>query len=157
MEELSLSGKDLYDLMVSWFVGEGDRCAMKINCKGGSMSPFIRENSTVTIKPVNTSRCLKKGDIVALAVHNRKRIIVHRIVRLSSISCFLKGDNNRNGDGWFERKDILGKVGQIEMQSGFKYTPKSWQNLILAWASQAGLMRLAGCLFRLRKFALCKE
>ena len=106
MEELSLSGEDLYDLMKSFFK-DGLDCRMKIQCKGGSMAPFIRNKNIVTFKPLNSKLLLKHGDIVVAAVHDKKRITIHRIISATPGQYQLQGDNNKVADGWFLTKDIL--------------------------------------------------
>ena len=142
MEELSLSVKDLYELMGS-FLSEGHDCRLKIQCTGASMTPFIRNKNIVTIKPLNNTQTLKNGDIVVAAVHDKKRIIIHRIIAITPQKYNLKGDNNKISDGWFHKKDILGIVEKIETTTGFGYTPKHWQNLIIALGSRSNILKHA--------------
>ena len=85
MEELTLSGNDLYELMGS-FHRTGSGCRMKIQCPGYSMSPFIKDRNSVTIKPLENGLSPKFGDIVAIAVHDRKKIVVHRIIKVAGSS-----------------------------------------------------------------------
>ncbi len=135
MEELSLSGEDLYELMES-FLTTGLQSSMKIQCMGWSMSPFIRNENSVTLRPLDESRSLKNGDIVAAAVRDRRRVIVHRIIKSAPPEYLIKGDNNSTSDGWFSKNDILGLVERIENKNGFSYSPKRWQNIIIALASR---------------------
>lgn len=141
MEELSLSGEDLYELMES-FLASGLECRMKIQCMGGSMSPFIRNENSVTLRPLDESPSLKNGDIVAAAVRDKRRVIVHRIIKATPPQYLIKGDNNSTNDGWFHKKDILGVVERIESKSGFGYSPKRWQNIMIAFASRTKILQL---------------
>ena len=135
MEELTLSGTDLYELIGSFFTARPG-CRLKIQCLGYSMSPFIKDRNRVTIKPLEKDLPLKFGDIVAIAVHDRKKILVHRIIKVAVPKYLIKGDNNTGADGWFDKKDILGVVENIDMKSGFAYSPKRWQSIIIALASR---------------------
>lgn len=139
METLKLSSEDLYELMGS-FLQDGIQCSMKIQCMGYSMSPFIRNESTLTLKPLPKTQSLRNGDIVATALHDQKRIIIHRIVKSSSPQYLIKGDNNKTTDGWFNKKNIIGIVEKIENKNGFSYRPKRWQNRIIALASRTNLL-----------------
>ena len=138
MEELTLSGTDLYELMGSFF-------------RGFSMSPFIKDRNSITIKPVEKELSPKLGDIVAIAVHDRKKILVHRIVKVAGPQYLTKGDNNAIVDGWFDRKDILGVVENIAMQSGFVYCPKRWQNITIALASRFNVFALGRSFYHIVK------
>ncbi len=149
-EELSISGKDLYELMSSFFDTD-PRCSMKIQCKGASMFPFIKENSIVTIAPLDKNCTLVLGDIVAAAVHSSQKVVVHRIINITSNGYHLKGDNNGSCDGWFQCQDLFGIVEEIEMPSGQKYTPKHWQNLLIAWASRTNIFALKKLLYSAKK------
>lgn len=142
MEELSLSGENLYDLMNSFFK-EGCDCSMKIQCKGNSMAPFLRNKNIVTIDPLNRKFSPKKGDIVAVAVHAKKRIMVHRIIRTDPPRYLIKGDNNTQSDGWFQANDILGIIHKIETTTGCGYTPKRWQNIIISMGSRFNILKHA--------------
>lgn len=142
MGELSLSGQDLYDLMVS-FLKDDQNCNMKIQCRGNSMAPFIRDKNLLTLKPVNKSQSLKNGDIVVVAIHDKKRIIIHRIITVTPHTCLVKGDNNKTSDGWFHKKDIIGVVQKIESQAGIGYSPKPYQNFVIALGSKFNVIKQA--------------
>ncbi len=113
---------------------------MKIQCRGGSMSPFIRNEASVTLRPLDENRSLKNGDIVAAAIRDKRRVIVHRIIKVTASGYLIKGDNNTTIDGWFCRKDILGVVEKVESKNGFGYSPKRWQNIFIALASRTNIL-----------------
>ncbi len=141
MESLSLSGEELYELMGS-FLQDGIGCSMKIQCMGVSMAPFIRNNGILTLKPLNDNCLLKNGDIVVAAIHTKKRIIIHRIIKALPPQYLIKGDNNRDDDGWFNKKNILAIVEKIENSNGISYRPRQWQNRIIALASRTNILLL---------------
>ena len=110
------------------------------------MAPFIRNNNIVTIKkPADKTQSLKNDDIVVAAYPNiksdKKRIIIHRIIAIAPEKYLLKGDNNKDSDGWFLKSDILGVVENIETNKGFNYTPKRWQNIIIALSSRINILK----------------
>lgn len=140
MEELRLSCEDLYELMGSFLKGSLN-CRMKIQCLGCSMAPFIKDRDIVTLKPLDKDSSLNKGDIVAVAVHHGKRIVIHRIINANPPRYRIKGDNNRVCDGWFHKDDIFGVVERVEKTDGSGYTPKQWQNLIIAAGSRVNILK----------------
>ena len=139
MAELRLSGEDLYEMMGSFLQSDID-CRMKIQCIGYSMVPFIRDKSILTLKPVNNKRLIRNGDIVVTAIHEERKIIVHRIIKITLHEYLIKGDNNRNSDGWFNKKNIIGVVEKIENKPGLSYSPRHWQNKIIALASRTNVL-----------------
>lgn len=139
MNELNLSGTELFDLMLS--VLSQDKQTMKIQCLGNSMSPFIRDRNILTIRPFDRNKPVHKGDIVAVAIHDARRILVHRVIDFNEQRVLLKGDGNIENDGWFDIADILGIVQRIETESGVGYTPRHWQNAVIAMGSRFNVIR----------------
>ncbi|MBU1340344.1 MAG: hypothetical protein KKE44_21295 [Proteobacteria bacterium] len=138
MEELKLSGEGLYNLMKSFFT-DGLKFKIKLVCPGFSMSPFIRHESLLTLKPFDVSQQPRFGDVVSVAVHKHKKIIIHRIISVKPPDYLLKGDNNKVSDGWFHKKDILGLVEKINFKNK-EYTPRHWQNVLIGAASKSGVL-----------------
>ncbi len=142
MQELNLTGRDLYSLMVSFFKDK-KTCKMKIQCLGNSMAPFIIDKNILIIEAADKSKAMHKGDIVVAALHDKKQILIHRIIQINGQRCLIKGDNNNRADGWFCKKDLLGIVRRVETQSGIGYTPKSWQNFFIAMGSRFNILKQA--------------
>lgn len=138
MPELRFSGQDLYDLMISVL---NDNHNMKIQCRGNSMAPFIKDRNILTLNPAEKNHSFQIGNIVVIAIHDKKRILIHRIVAVTSDKYLVKGDNNSTSDGWFNKKDILGTVKKIKTNTGFEYSPKPWQNLIIALGSKNNIIK----------------
>lgn len=137
-----LTDEDLYELVESFFREEPDR-RLKIQCLGFSMTPFIRNKNIVTLKPVSDRQDLKTGDIVAVVVHGKKQILIHRIIASYRTNYLIKGDNNKFSDGWFNKDDVLGVVERIENSAGAGYRPKHWQNMFIAIGSRANVLKHA--------------
>ncbi|MCG8549629.1 MAG: hypothetical protein MI799_04410, partial [Desulfobacterales bacterium] len=51
----------------------------------------------------------------------------------------VKGDNNLQSDGWFNREDLLGRVQTIEFNRR-QIIPVPWANKLIARASKTGLL-----------------
>ena len=82
---------------------------------------------------------MEVGDIVLAAMHNYRKMIVHRIIARENDRYQVKGDNNMESDGWFYREDILGRVETIEF-NGRQNIPAPWANKLIAWTSKLGLL-----------------
>ena len=146
MPELSLKSRDIHDLLTSSLKLAGpvnvEPFNIKIECLGNSMAPFIRHKNLLTISPAgNPNIPIRTGDIVVAANRKKARIIIHRIIQIKTDHYLLKGDNLKNPDGWFNRSDIIGKIIKIENKYGRGYTPRSWQNRIIALASRFNAIR----------------
>ncbi len=138
MAELKLSGAALYEVMTSFFT-TGSGCKIKIQCPGSSMSPFIRNNSTLTLAPFLSNRKPGFGDIVIAAMHTQKKILIHRVIAASPPWYLIKGDNNTRSDGWFHQKSILGFVEKIETRNQ-QHILRPWQNTVIGAASKTGIL-----------------
>ena len=154
MEILTPSKEEFYTLMTAFF-SHKPGCRFKIQCPGASMSPFIRHNSLLTVNPLLFSDRPKPGDIVLAAMHEHKRMLVHRIISQQDNRYLVKGDNNSACDGWFNRQDILGRIEAIE-HKGKQATPVPWQNKLIAAASKAGFLNylLLPAARRMKKFTI---
>ena len=86
---------------------------MRYRALGGSMSPFIKNGSILTIKPGGRAFI---GDVILYRSGNG--MIAHRVIRRKDFDegTFLvtKGDNLRHPDALVTPSDILGKVVRME-------------------------------------------
>nr|WP_320193490.1 S24/S26 family peptidase [uncultured Desulfobacter sp.] len=138
MDILSPSGEEFYAMMTAFFK-QTPGCSFKIQCSGVSMSPFIRHDSILTLVPLSPVQKPKIGDVVLAAMHQHKKMIVHRIVFKKSNRYLLKGDNLKSCDGWFDKKDILARVEMIE-SNGKEILTSKWRGRLIAVASRIGLL-----------------
>ena len=60
-----------------------------IRVEGHSMNPLIRSNDVVLVEKCNE---YKTGDIV-VAIDDRGRVLVHRIVKINDEFIYIKGDH----------------------------------------------------------------
>lgn len=86
---------------------------MRFRALGGSMSPFIKNGSILSIKPTDR---IFTGDVILYKGKNG--IIVHRVIHRKNIDGNIffvaKGDNLRHPDTLVCPSDILGKVVKVE-------------------------------------------
>lgn len=78
------------------------------------MWPFIKDGDVLTVSPLS-GRIPGKGDVVAYASPNEKRLRVHRVVDTPQNGGFMiKGDNSDVTDESVPLNDVLGRITKIE-------------------------------------------
>ncbi len=136
MNDFAFSGKDFYEFIDS--LSDNKRVSQfKFRGHGVSMTPFIKNGNTLTIKLLDDMDTLRIGDIVAVKQVDKKKIFVHRIVQAKNDQYLIKGDNKTQSDGWFSRKAILGIITEIKNASGKSMYYNAWTNLIIACLSSS--------------------
>ncbi|MDA3917429.1 MAG: S26 family signal peptidase [Deltaproteobacteria bacterium] len=113
---------------------------IKVQGHGSSMSPFLKNNETLFIKPVKKKTEIKTGDIIAVTDKNEEKIIVHRVISQKKNICLLKGDNCKKKDGWFTKKQVLGIITQKKKQSGKIICFFRWESILIAFLSKTGFL-----------------
>ena len=81
---------------------------------GDSMRPFVMNGDRLTIQPIETAPQI--GDVLLCALPPFG--VVHRVVAMDAVNqrYLIQGDASQIADGWFERRDILGKLVHIDRQ-----------------------------------------
>jgi signal peptidase I len=84
--------------------------------KGKSMYPFIREEDTITVEPIEEGR-LRLGDVIFYR-SNEGRIIIHRVIKKvfygDSMMIVTKGDASLVLDTAIPLEHVLGRVKLIQ-------------------------------------------
>jgi signal peptidase I len=111
------------------------------------MSPFIKDNDAVMLKPVDHRRGVKLGDVVAVlrSSSNGGKLVIHRIIRSKKGRYQTKGDNNAMADAWCSVHNIVGMVYDIKNNGWIPYHCVRWQNVMIAIASKTGLLSRMIC------------
>jgi len=107
----SLSPNHFFVELVKEVLGKGVECRLQV--KGFSMSPFIKDSDVVTISPMSDASP-KFGDVIAFIHPKADKFIIHRVVRKVGDACLVKGENSLEPDGLIERKHILGIITRVE-------------------------------------------
>ncbi len=127
---------NLFDL-VNTVLQSGKKVRFK--ARGHSMSPFVRDGDMITLKVYSSAfDVVNPGDIVAVSTRHQK-MIVHRVLRVYRHRVLLKGDNYKEVDGFFTKKNIMGFVTKIE-RNGRPLTYNRMINRFIAWLSGTGLL-----------------
>ena len=84
----------------------------RFQAAGFSMMPFIRSGDVITIAPAPAR--IRFGDVVAFESSSSGKLVVHRIVRVSSDGYIIKGDNSPESDAGVPGSRILGRVARVE-------------------------------------------
>lgn len=109
-EEYSISSADLSDLMQEVLGKDG---LFQFKARGSSMTPFIRDGDVITIAPFEKGK-VGLGSIVAFKHPNCGHLVIHRIIKMSSIAVLTGGDNNpQNPDGWIQLNYLIGRVIEV--------------------------------------------
>lgn len=85
----------------------------RLCCKGGSMSPFIKDGDMITIVSLDGA-APRMGDFVVFIRPSSGFVVVHRVVGKRNDEYLIQGDSISEPDGWIPRTDILGRVTEIE-------------------------------------------
>ncbi len=108
--DLSLSNEALSAILLD-VIKKGR--PVRFKAKGFSMSPFLKDGDVLTVSPL-AGRPLRTGDIVVIRHPSAGTVAVHRVVRRSSGSLVLKGDNSPEADGLFSSGSVVGIVTGVE-------------------------------------------
>jgi len=82
---------------------------VRMTARGSSMFPFIRNGDMVALDPMETTAAV--GDIVLVqCAAEGERYVLHRVVRVEGEAFYLRGDCQRDCEGPFTGKDILGRA-----------------------------------------------
>lgn len=105
-----IAGEVLPEL-VKDILGKGVEC--RLQAKGYSMSPFIKDGDMITISPVPGS-LPRFGDVIAFIHPKTEKLLVHRVVWKSGDACLVKGENALEPDGLIKKENVLGLVTKVE-------------------------------------------
>ena len=123
--------------------------SVRTRVRGASMSPVIHDGDILTIAPL-AGADPAVGDIVAVAVPDSQRLIVHRVVRRTATAWVVRGDNCPIQDGLFSAADVLGRVIRVERAGRDVRLGVTVGGRAVAVASRGGLL---GALRRALRFA----
>ncbi len=86
---------------------------LRTTVRGASMSPFLRDRDVVTLAPLN-GREPRVGDIVAAALGQPERLVIHRVVARRPGGWLIRGDACPHADGVVTGSAVLGRVQRVE-------------------------------------------
>jgi len=139
MNDFSFSGENFYEFIDSLSFNKSVS-GIKFKGYGVSMTPFIKNGDTLTIKLLSKNDAIRTGDIVVVKQIDKKKIIVHRIIKTKETRYYIKGDNKIRSDGWFPQKAIIGVITEIKRESGKRIAHSPLYNLIIAHLSKTRIL-----------------
>jgi len=138
-DTLVLSGKHFCSLLEHIETHPGVSM-VKFKGYGQSMTPFIKNGNTISIKLLTVNDTIKTGDIVAVKPEDKEQIFIHRVITKKENNYLIKGDNRKTIDGWFQRSSIFGIVAQNKRDNEPHSILTSLTNRIIAFLSRTGLL-----------------
>ncbi|TWI68191.1 signal peptidase I [Desulfobotulus alkaliphilus] len=110
-ETLSFSGEALLEVMTAVLE---NKALFRFQAKGFSMSPVIRHGDILTLASLEGEKP-GVGDVVAFKNPYSPNLVIHRIVaKKKGVGFWIKGDNGKDWDGFFEEKKIMARVVRVE-------------------------------------------
>jgi len=142
--EISLSSIELSALLEAAL---SKNACLRFQVRGFSMSPFIKDNDTVTISPIINSQ-IGFGKIAAFRHPLNKRLVIHRVVGRSNGLYFIKGDRIFRPDGMIPKENILGLVSKIERNNKSVWIGMGFERVIIAFLSRIRVLNAVFYIWR---------
>jgi len=143
-DKLDLSGSQITELMCAVIARGG---TFRFRAGGSSMFPFIRDGDLVSIVSL-PSRTPRLGAVIAFrradpAVVYGAYLVVHRLVRKTRQGFHFLGDNQcrQSTEGPLDRSSLMGEVARVERRGRGVRFGLGPERILIAFASQTGLLR----------------
>jgi hypothetical protein len=132
-----LSGSEILPELVKEVLGKGVECRLQV--KGYSMYPFIKDNDVLTVSPMSDSSP-GFGDVIAFIHPKADKLIIHRVVRKIGDACLVKGENALEPDGLIERKHIIGIIKRVERKGKKVFFGLGPERFLIALLTRTNLL-----------------
>lgn len=109
--------------------------SFRLEAKGSSMLPFIRNSDAITISALR-NYSIDFGKPVAFIDPKTNKLVIHRIVGRKNSSYLIKGDSAFGADGLIPKANILGCVVRIERKGRNISLGLGWERLIIVLLSR---------------------
>jgi signal peptidase I len=119
-ESFTLSNARLIEVLRAGLAEGG---SLKLEVKGASMFPSIREGDTVVVSPVSGG-CICLGTVVVFVHRPTGKLLIHRVIGRKGGAYLIKGDTLFRTDGLAAGQDILGMVTNVLRRGGTR-VPRS--------------------------------
>ena len=132
-----LFGSELLPELVKEVLGKGVECRLQV--KGYSMSPFIKDSDVVTISPMSDSSP-GFGDVIAFIHPKTDKLIIHRVVWKSRDAYLLKGETALEPDGLIKKENLLGLVTKVERKGERIFLGLGPERFLIALLTRTNLL-----------------
>ncbi len=134
---LSLPNSSLIELLQAVL---SSRLRFRLQVKGSSMSPFIRDGDVVTIARQHFLRSYNYGRVVAFIHPQNGRLMIHRVVGRKGGSYLTQGDNVSGADGLLSPDRILGHITCAERDGMRVFIGFGPERFLIAFLSRQRLL-----------------
>jgi len=132
-----LNPSEVLPELVKDILSKGVECRLQV--KGYSMSPFIKNSDVVTISPmVDSSPGL--GDVIAFIHPKTEKLLIHRVVWKRGDACLLKGESGLEPDGLIKKESILGFVTKVERKGKRIFLGLGSERFLIALLTRTNLL-----------------
>jgi len=118
-------------------LGKGVDCRLEV--KGFSMAPFIKDGDVLTLVPLEGSSPVS-GDVVAFFRPGTEKLTIHRVLREEGDSCWIRGDNALQADGLIPKTSILGQVRRVERNGKRVFLGLGPERFLIALLTRTNLL-----------------
>jgi|GEM_PF-304392 len=132
-----LSGSEVLPELVKEVLSKGVECRLQV--KGYSMSPFIKDGDMITISPVFGS-LPRLGDVIAFIHPKAGKLLIHRVVWKSRDAYLLKGESALESDGLINKENILGLVTKVERKGKRIFLGLGPERFLIALLTRTNLL-----------------
>ena len=132
-----LNPSEVLPELVKEVLGKGVECRLQV--KGYSMSPFIKDSDVVTISPMSDSSP-GFGDVIAFIHPGTEKLIIHRVVWKSRDAYLLKGESALEPDGLIKKENILGLVTKVERKGKRIFLGLGPERFLIALLTRTNLL-----------------
>ena len=112
---------------------------LRVQARGFSMYPFIKNNDYITISPL-TSCHPRLGDVVAFIQPKTRKLIVHRVIESKGDHYLIKGDNTSTPDGLIPKVNIMGYVTGVDKDGKLVRFGSGFERIFIALLSRKNLL-----------------
>jgi signal peptidase I len=133
----SLSPDHFLVELVKEVLSKGVECRLQV--KGYSMSPFIKDSDVVTISPIVDSSP-EFGDVITFIHPRTEKLIIHRVVGKSGDACLVKGENALEPDGLIKKENVLGLVTKVERKGKRIFLGLGPERFLIAFLTRTNLL-----------------
>ena len=132
-----LSGSEVLPELIKEVLSKGVEC--RLQAKGYSMSPFIKDSDVVTISPIVDSSP-GFGDVIAFIHPRAEKLMIHRVVGKIGDAFLLKGESALEPDGLIKKENILGLVTKVERKGKKVFFGLGPERFLIALLTRTNLL-----------------
>ena len=132
-----LNPSEVLPELIMEVVSKGVEC--RLQARGYSMSPFIKDGDMITISPVSGS-LPRFGDVIAFIHPKTVKLLIHRVVWKCGDTCLVKGESALEPDGLIKKENVLGLVTKVERKGKGIFLGLGPERFLIALLTRTNLL-----------------